>query len=423
MNKKVDLVLEKALITIKPEEEEIRNIDKELKNFIKEIKERIKKFNIKTDIFIGGSFAKKTLIKKKKYDVDIFLRFDKKEKNISELTQRILKNFKFIRIHGSRDYFRVPIKESLFFELIPVRKIRTPKESENITDLSCSHVRYINKKIKSKKIRDEILLAKAFCYAKECYGAESYIKGFSGYSLELLISYYGSFLRFLRDLIKIKEKEVIDIEKHYKNKQEVFRDMNTSKLQSPIILIDPTYKQRNALAALSNETFEKFKKNCENFLKNPSLKEFEKEKIDLNKVKDSAKRDNYEFILLDCSTDKQEGDIAGGKLLKFYNFLNREINKFFDIKTKGFLYNEEKNARYYFVVKSKEEIIFEGPYITDEKNLLLFKKKHKNNFIKGDRIYSKEKINWNIKEFIDYLKDNNKKIIQEMKIINLKELN
>ena len=37
-------------------------------------------------------------------------------------------------------------------------------------------------------------------------------------------------------------------------------NLNASKLNSPIILIDPTYKQRNTLAALSNETFENFKK-------------------------------------------------------------------------------------------------------------------------------------------------------------------
>ena len=48
---------------------------------------------IDAEIFVGGSFAKKTLIKKEKYDVDIFVRFDKKytEYDISELTYKALK--------------------------------------------------------------------------------------------------------------------------------------------------------------------------------------------------------------------------------------------------------------------------------------------------------------------------------------------
>ena len=46
-------------------------------------------------------------------------------------------------------------------------------------------------------------------------------------------------------------------------------DLNSSKLNSPIIPIDPTYKQRNVLAALSKETFEMFQKSCKEFLENP----------------------------------------------------------------------------------------------------------------------------------------------------------
>jgi len=68
-------------------------------------------------------------------------------------------------------------------------------------------------------------------------------------------------------MAKIKDKIVIDIEKHYKNKQAVLMDLNSSKLHSPIILIDPTYKERNALAALSSETFRKFQEVSLKFLK------------------------------------------------------------------------------------------------------------------------------------------------------------
>ena len=98
-------------------------------------------------------------------------------------------------------------------------------------------------------------------------------------------------------------------------------DINSSKLQSPIILIDPTYKQRNVLAGLSDETFDRFKKVCKKFLKKPSMKSFEIEKTDLEKIKKDARNKKFEFIMLEGRTKKQEGDIAAKKLLKFYKHL------------------------------------------------------------------------------------------------------
>ena len=420
MRKKADSILKEVLEKVTPSKDELNKIKEYLNKFLKEFKKRLK---VNAEIFVGGSLAKNTLIKKDVYDADIFVRFDKKYKNneISSLTNKILKRFvKYSIIHGSRDYFKVKSNPTFYLEIIPVIMIKNPKDARNITDLSYSHVRYINKKLKSKRILDEIRLAKAFCYANNCYGAESYIKGFSGYSLELLIYHYGSFLKFIKNIEKIKDKVIIDIEKHYKNRQNVLMDINNSKLQSPIILIDPTYKQRNALAALSNDTFEKFKKNCRDFLKNPSLKSFEIRKINLDKIKKNAIKNKFEFILINVNTSKQEGDVAGTKLLKFYNHLTKEIEKFFSVKNKGFLYNQKKSAECFFVVKSKKEILYEGPNIKQEKNIKEFKKKHKNTFVKKNKIYSKEKITFNIKKFIlDWKKKNNRKI-SEMYIKDLR---
>jgi len=272
MKKNIRGILKEVLKNIKISKKEEEKINNSLNEVLKHIKKNISKLKTDAEIFVGGSFAKETMIKTEKYDIDVFIRFDKKYKReISELTGKILKGFNKTRIHGSRDYFRIKINSSFFVEIIPVKKIKNSRESENITDLSYSHVIYIKRKLKSKKILDEIRLAKAFCYANNCYGAESYIRGFSGYGLELLIYYYGSFLKFIKAIEKMSGKVVIDIEKHFKNKQEILMNLNSSKLQSPIVLIDPTYKQRNALAALSDETFEKFRKSCKKFLKNPGL--------------------------------------------------------------------------------------------------------------------------------------------------------
>ncbi len=424
MMKQIDSVLLKVLEKIEPPKEDLKLINDSVKSFLDEFGKKIKSLRIKAEVFVGGSFAKKTVIKKDYYDVDVLLRFDSKYKNseISNLTKKALKDFKNVSmVHGSRDYFRLKISPDFFIELIPVMKVKSPKESENITDLSYSHVRYINRKVKSEKVLNDIRIAKAFCHATNCYGAESYINGFSGYSLELLIFYYRGFLKFVREMTKIKEdKVVIDIEKYFKPKKNVLLDLNSSKLISPIILIDPTYKERNALAALSYETFRKFQKECKKFLKNPNIKSFEVKKTDLEKIKKNAIKNKNEFVLIEAMTTKQGGDVAGTKLLKFYKHLEAEISKYYSIRKDGFNYNKQNSARYFFVVKKKDFVLFNGPFKEDKKNVAKFKKEHKSVFIKKGKLYAKEKVKMNLNDFIKKWKVKNKKKIKEMSVSELR---
>jgi tRNA nucleotidyltransferase (CCA-adding enzyme) len=264
-------------------------------------------------------------------------------------------------------------------------------------------------------------LAKAFCYGTKTYGAESYVHGFSGYSLELLIYYYGNFIKFLKEMSKKrKEKLIIDIEKHHKNKKNILLDINSSKLDSPIILIDPTFKRRNALAALSCETFEKFRKIADEFLKKPSTEFFKTKKMDFKKIREEAEKENNEFILIETKTKKQEGDIAGTKLLKFSKHMKNEFKKFFDIIDFGFEYVGEQKGISYFVLNRKKEIINAGPLVDDEKNVEKFKKEHSKTFIKDGKIYAKRKIDFSAREFFPVWATKNKRKIKEMYISKLK---
>ena len=433
-SKKIRLILDNQLKLITPSIKEIKKINDYLKSFTLKIYDEIKREEIEAEIFIGGSFAKNTVVVRSNdefsYDVDLFIRYDKKyqDNNISEMTEKILKVVKldYTKLHGSRDYFRVDASKNIgikfYTEIIPVIKVKNPKEASNITDLSYSHVNYIKKKVKNKKILDEIRLAKQFAYACNCYGAESYIKGFSGYGLELLIYKYGSFMKFLNEIAKLKDKEklIIDIEKHYKNKQSIMIDVNSSKLQSPIILIDPVYKQRNVLAALNDETFREFKYYTKEFLKKPNEEFFEIKNIDIDKIKENAEKKKLEFLLFELHTEKQEGDVAGTKLMKFYNFLSKEVEKYFSIKEKGFFYDDKKSARCYFVAKSKNEILQTGPKVSMKNNSDAFKKAHKNYFIKKGTLYAKQKVNFNLKDFFEKWKEKNKKIVNDMSITGMK---
>jgi len=426
MTKNINTILKQVLKQIKPPELELKEISKILKKNLKKVKENTWHNRINADIFVGGSFAKGTVIKKDRYDIDVFIRFDKKYKNtlLSEIAEKLLQGIRTQRIHGSRDYFRTRVSENLFIEFVPVRRIKNPKEAENVTDLSYFHVNYIKKKIRSEKMLDEIRLAKAFCYANGAYGAESYIQGFSGYGLELLIYHYKSFIKFIKEMAKVKanseNKIIIDIEKHYKKRSHVLLNINAAKLQSPIILVDPTYKQRNVLAALSLETFEKFQQRCKDFLRKPDAEFFEPKGINLNKIKNDANKRGYEFILFEIRTNRQAGDIAGSKLLKFYRHLCKEIERFFDIKAKGLEYDKDKTARIFIVAEEKPFIIIRGPLITQKKHTKRFRNIHRKIFVKDGRLYAKLQVKTTLEKFIKEWSNKYRKKMIEMGITNLR---
>ena len=427
MKKRAESILEKQILKIKPSEKELEIIKNETDKIIDEIEKNLKKKKIKAQVFVGGSLAKGTLIRKKDYDIDIFVRFNdvretrdfpehpkvqRKPQGLfedKEISEKLSSVIKAERVHGSRDYFRIR-KKNLLFEIIPVLRIKKPEEAKNITDLSYFHVSYVlNETKKNKKLADEIMLAKSFCFSQRCYGAESYVRGFSGYALELLVAYYKSFMNFIKTIAKEKTPIVLDPGKFYKNKDDVLNQLNESKLQSPIVFVDPTFNQRNALAALSNETFERFKKACADFLKKPSDKFFEEKKV-------NEKDFN---LILEASTDRQEGDIAGSKLLKFSRLILSKIGRYFKIKKIDFNYEGKKSGKLYLKVERKKEIIYSGPPINKPERILAFKQAHKKVFIKKNESYAIEK-SLSFKEvFAKFLKDN-KTVMKEMGITNLK---
>ena len=423
----INLILKKQKESIKLDKEELNSLKEEVKKVSNFLEEEIAKQGANAEIFMGGSFAKGTLLKKESYDIDMFIRFDWKFDDISGLLEKIVErvnsklNYNLSKIHGSRDYFKLQ-RKNVIFEIIPVYKIKKPKEARNVTDLSYFHVNYVKKKLRKNSINEEILLAKKFCQAQEVYGAESYIKGFSGYALECLIIQYKSFLKMIKALSNSKERIVLDPESHYKKKQDILFLLNENKLQGPIVLVDPTFKERNVLAALNAETFRKFQESSKRFLKSPSISFFEAKELDIDRLKNLAEKKSNEFIHLKIKTDRQSGDIAGSKMKKFANFLTNTLSKYFDIIEKEFLYSDGQESNFYLVVKAKKEIILFGPPTVMEKNAKAFKKNHKNIFEKSGKLYAKEKINFNCKEFLKrYYQEQKTKII-DMGIIDLKQV-
>jgi tRNA nucleotidyltransferase (CCA-adding enzyme) len=266
MNKLLDEILKK----IKPSKEEISKVDTILNDLINKIKIS------KAKVELGGSGAKDTWLTNTN-DIDLYVKFDFKtynKKDISSILEKSLKkNFKIVRLHGSRDYFQLKQK-GFTIEIIPILNIKKVSESKNITDISPFHVKFVKKNKKG----DQIRLVKSFCKAQDCYGAESYIKGFSGYVSELLTIKYGSFNNFIKNVSKWKDKKSI-------GDKNLIKKLNESKKEAPLILIDPVDPNRNAASALNIENYNKLIKTSKAYLKKPSVKHFEKKEFSLDLLK------------------------------------------------------------------------------------------------------------------------------------------
>ncbi|MCL6500732.1 MAG: hypothetical protein K6T16_01710 [Candidatus Pacearchaeota archaeon] len=400
-------ILQNVIEKITPPNEEKLAIDKTLIEFEAKLKPSLKGYGAK--IFVGGSLAKQTLVKRDaNYDIDIFIlfpyaRFKTKSLELSKLLEQAMKRakIKYILLKGSRNYFQVKFKD-LVLELIPILAIKKASEALNITDISPLHVSYVLGQIKkNRKLADEIKLAKAFCYAADCYGAESHIRGFSGYALEVLVSYYGSFLKFINNVAKwempinFETRIIIDPKRHYKNKKQLLEEMNEAKLHSPIVLVDPVQKERNACAALSHETLKKFIETAKKFLKGPRESYFFKEKIDIEKLRSIAKKSKAKFIILKAVSSKNKIDIAGAKLKKLYEFLYFLLKKNdFKILRSDFEFNEKTlEAKFYFILREppKYYLVRGPPLSVQEKYISAFKKKWPNAFIKNKQLWVKAK--------------------------------
>lgn len=440
--KKIKEVLFGELQAIKPSSSELSSISVLVKNLLALLEHELKGAK-DTDVIVGGSFSKGTMIRKGSYDVDLFVRFDKayrkKSAELADILAAALKRafsrlitkqkhaVKIERLRGSRDYFSInmaniiPLPVPVTFEIVPVLKIRNAKEALNVTDVSPLHVTHVRKKIKLKpKLADEIRLIKAFCYAQDCYGAESYRRGFSGYALEVLTCYYGSFLNFIKAACMWKPQVIIDPAKFYKGK-EALDKLNEAKLESPIVLIDPTQSDRNATAALSTECFKKFVKACTDFLANPHERFFKRHEVDKAKLLIEAKKRKAKLFVLEVKSNKHKEDVAGAKLLKFFNFLLRELKKDFFVLKAEWLFNpaqeaKEKEAFFFFVISKRKKILVRGPPLRLEKYAALFRKKWPRCIARKGVLYAVRKCR-SIKEILK-IKNLNERGIKSVKVKN-----
>lgn len=350
----------------------------------------LSKKNVDAHASIGGSVAKGTHLSY--HDCDVFVIFTAKynDKDISQILADVLP-FRCKRVHGSRDYFQME-QAGILFEFIPVITIQKASDASNVTDLSPLHVVWVNQHI--GKLRNDVRLAKIFCKAQGVYGAESHIKGFSGYLLELLVIAYGGFLPFLKAGAIFAQKQVIDINHIYKDRQELFEKVNASKLQSPLIVIDPVQADRNAAAAISEEIFARFVLAAKLFLQHSSLAFFQEPRFSLTTLKKRAKSMGASLLLFTVIPHEGKEDVSGGKIVKVFDFLMKMLQQAeFHILSRGWHWNE-KAYLWYIAYPDILPDVFrqQGPLVYSlSHHITAFLKKHKSFIVENNRIIALRK--------------------------------
>ncbi|MDP3733703.1 MAG: CCA tRNA nucleotidyltransferase, partial [Nanoarchaeota archaeon] len=382
-------MIKEVLSKIKPTAVEQHKFKVTISELLRKINATVKDGNA----ILGGSGAKDTWLAGN-HDLDIFVLFPytqyaQKSALLSDILEpqlrKIFPKTKIDRVHGSRDYFQLRV-DNFNIEIVPILKISSAKKALNITYISPLHSSWVNKK--AQKLKDEIRLAKQFCQAQDVYGAESYIGGFSGYVLEILIVQYGSFQKLLQAAQAWKVQDVVDTEKQYPKRDALFQ-MNKSKLTSPLIVVDPVDKNRNAAAALSIEKCIAFKKAAKEFLKKPQPEFFMSKKRELKHLQIEAAKRKQNLVFVEMVPLDGKKDVVGYKLKKAFHFVEQKMQPY-EITESGWEWNHPKASLYFFLRKKQvpKLELRAGPPLKMTEFVAQFKKEHRKTMAKNGHIYA-----------------------------------
>ena len=236
-----DLILKDIKPTIE-EKGHIDNVSSRVMNFLQTTCDEN---GIDANVTLVGSVAKNTALKGKS-DIDIFIAFplgtDKKylKKTGLDLAHKCCDEFGSVAQHhyASHPYVTTDIGECEV-DIVPCYAIEDGSQLKSAVDRTILHTRYVKANLTETQ-QDEVLLLKRFMAMTGTYGSEFKVGGFAGYLCELLIIHYGTFEDTLKAAINWKFGQSIDLEGYG----------TSNDFNDPLVVIDPTDKNRNVAAAL-----------------------------------------------------------------------------------------------------------------------------------------------------------------------------
>jgi tRNA nucleotidyltransferase (CCA-adding enzyme) len=314
-----------VLKAIKPSKEEEKKV-KSLSNKLISIINEIAALNdISAEAVLVGSVAKDTWLHGKA-DIDIFMKFpldtnegDLKEQGLFLGTECIkTMNGKHELRYASHPYVTGFIN-GFDVDFVPCYTIKSAEELKSAVDRTILHTEYIKKNLKEEQ-KNEVLLLKKFMESIHTYGAEFKVGGFSGYLCELLIINYGTFIDVLEVASeKWGPKILIDIKKYGTLEQ----------FNEPMVVIDPTDKNRNVSAALTLQKISEFIIASRNFMDNPKEYYFfdKSLNIDLNNIKEEFKDRKTKILLIKFKPPQVPADALYPQIKKTENSLRGVLER------------------------------------------------------------------------------------------------
>jgi len=208
-------------------------------------------------------------------------------------------------------------------------------------------------------LSDEIRLMKQFMKGIGVYGAESKVEGFSGYLVEVLIIYFGGFLKMLEAVCGWSGVVVIDSVKKWEDVHSLHHFFTNASL----IVVDPVDKSRNVAAALSAECLGKFKVFADDFLTHPSMEFFypvDKPMRSLDELTEKIKLRGTHMKVILFKHEKLNTNILYAQIRRTLRAIIKESEVFgFKVFKTGF-YSDEANVSMILL----EFSVYELPSIT-----------------------------------------------------------
>ncbi|MEM2128062.1 MAG: CCA tRNA nucleotidyltransferase [Candidatus Methanomethylicaceae archaeon] len=389
-------VLAEVMKRVKPSPEDrervMRVVDKIKGNIEKEASAR----GLKLRIEVEGSLAKDTWVATDR-DIDLFIIFP--HGTSKDFAQQIGLE---LAKSGVGEGWRLGYAEHPYVEasvdgytvdIVPSIEIGEGERPVTAVDRTPLHTKFVLKKL-DEKMRDDVRLLKQFMKGIGVYGAELKVGGFSGYLCELLVINYGSFEKVLEEASKWKSRTIIDYMKYYKEgeAEQVFN--------SPLVMIDPVDRRRNAAAAVSLQCYATFIAAAGRFLENPSREYFfpPKEQVEINKPLEKLKERGSSLVVVKTGCPKLPSDVLWGEvqrsLMKAVGLLERYDFVVLDQKAWS---DEERHVLFILELEMRrlrKGKVHQGPKVWYQEDVKRFLEKHLKGenvlagpSIKGDRWY------------------------------------
>jgi tRNA adenylyltransferase (EC 2.7.7.25) len=260
----IEEVLKEVYKLVTPSEEEERKIKEVSHNIKTLVTEAVRGIDAEVEVY--GSVARSTWLPGQR-DIDVFVVLNGRDVKPEEVVRRLSHFFSERGVSWAMRYAQHPyltlFVEGYEVDVVPCYKIKPGERPLTAADRSPLHHKFLVERLSDEQRRD-VRVLKLFLKTIGVYGAEIKIEGFSGYLTELLVAYYGSFIKVLEAAARWRPYRTFI----------TFSDVKT-KFKAPLVVVDPVDPNRNAAAAVSLTSMSTFILAAKRFLKKPSLSYFQ----------------------------------------------------------------------------------------------------------------------------------------------------